>query len=707
MFKGRKKLFGVLAGAMLVCMLGITACANNATAPAGSAGSAPVEAGSGAAELFGKPWVMSQVSGNLPTAQPEAKDDLYTHYNYGYMSEHQGEDVTYITSSSDEVKNATVAAIEDGSRTDHDLEQMRIFYNQALDTETLKELGFSEVKPYIDRIDSAGSIEEFNAVLTAEDFPFTPFVMATLGVTDMHKDTAVNIFPNLLLCDPVIEGGTYYQDNPQYEVMLQMKAALKLAEADLVMEGEFDPIELADQVVAFEKSYAKYADNTSKYLAADYGAYTQAVKDGVFTLDELCELCPDIPMREMLAKCRKDGASSYCALSPEWIGALNGLWTEENLDMLKTVAKFKVLDETHYFRDQSAAMEMLGEDGPAEGEGADPKAAAYLAINDIDTFAQVIAKEYSDNVLGDQGKERLEKVTSDILDAYKELLSDTAWLSTESQELVEEKLDRMTMNILEPAGGYLDFSGLELTPTEEGGTLFTNYLKLKQYRLDREAERIGTPAAGDWVWFALAPTMENAFYDPQSNSINILPGIVTSSLYTNEMSDTEAIAGIGWVVAHEISHGFDYTGSQTDAYGLPNQVFAEEDLEIFLAKCGALAERYNQVEFLPGKTLDGQNVVGEAAADLSGLQACLVLAEKAGDTDYDAFFKRAATNWAQVVGDRFTFESYALDTHPLMNLRINVNAQMFDELYDKLGVSEGDGMYLAPDERVVIWGEKA
>ena len=201
-------------------------------------------------------------------------------------------------------------------------------------------------------------------------------------------------------------------------------------------------------------------------------------------------------------------------------------------------------------------------------------------------------------------------------------------MGEESRQRVIEKLDHMTLNVLEPAGGYYDFSGIELTPTDQGGTLLGNYLKLKQYRLDQESKMVGQPAVAACPWFFVRPTEMNAFYDPTSNSINIYPGYVTSLIYTEDMSDLDLLAGAGFTIGHEISHGFDYQGAQFDAYGTPNPVFTDADVDSFVLKCSTLALYYNGIEIAPGTMVNGQYVVTEASADLCGMQAILELAKK-------------------------------------------------------------------------------
>ncbi len=208
------------------------------------------------------------------------------------------------------------------------------------------------------------------------------------------------------------------------------------------------------------------------------------------------------------------------------------------------------------------------------------------------------------------------------------------------------------------------------------------------------------------LWFSIKPSTDNAFYDTTSNPISIYPGYVTSLVYSKEMSDTSILAGIGTTIGHEISHGFDYVGAQFDAYGVPNPMFADADANAFVKKSSELAAYYSGIEVLPGLMVDGDTVNTEAAADLCGMQLVLEIAGKSEGVDYDEFFATYSLMWAQTVPAE-SLLSLVLDAHPLNNIRTNVSAQMFGPIYEKLGVKEGDGMYLAPDKRINVWGLNA
>lgn len=659
-------------------------------------------------DLYGTPWVTSNVQGNLPSEQPEAKDDVYTHYNYEYLASHQEQPSSVLDDHASEMKDTIATVVKDESKTSHDIEQLRILYNQAADTEALQATGLSEVQPYLDRIDAVGSLDEMNALLTAEDFPFSPFILASVTLNDTRSNNIVSIEPNFVFCNSLLVGGTLYQDSDDAQTQKSTETTLQNLLVYTLIDfrnAGMEPKEAkaaGDQVLSFEKAHGKFVPANGSYLKADYGAMAQAARESYFTLDEACALAPNFPLKATLEQQGKSGSETY-AVTKKWITAFNDLWTEDNLETIKLVAKAQVLSETRPFRDPTAMDEALTQGGMAVS---DAQTFALEACSNIHALGDITAKTYVEEGIGSNAQARLTKLSQRLIDTYKSLVTNTTWLGDESRQRIIEKLDHITLNVLEPTGGYFDYSGLNLTPTDQGGTLFSNYLKCKQYHQDCENKLIGQPAVAASPWFAITPTTNNAFYDPMSNSINILPGFVSSVVYNDSMSDAELLGVAGWTIGHEISHGFDYTGSQIDAYGTPNPVYSDADVDKFVLKSSTLALYYSKLEIAPGQTVSGELVAGEATADLCGMQACLKLAESTDGFDYDSYFASVSNMWAEVI-TKDKMQQQTLDTHPMNNLRVNVNFQMFDVTYDKLGITEGDGMYLAPSERIVIWDKDA
>ena len=318
----------------------------------------------------------------------------------------------------------------------------------------------------------------------------------------------------------------------------------------------------------------------------------------------------------------------------------------------------------------------------------------------------LVGRTYVDEVLGDTCKERLRAMSVELVDAYIDLVGETSWLSDESRDAILEKLENMTLNVLEPEGTTIDYSSLELTPTEQGGTLVSNYLATKRYNDAWRASMIGRPAWAGSVFDRISTSTFNCFYDPMSNSVNILPAYVTGAVYRDGMSDEDLLGRIGFPLAHEISHGFDFSGSQFSAYGTPGPVFSADDVTDFVERRQRLIDYYDGIEINDGTHVNGVNVSVEAAADLTGMQVTLRCLAGSPDTAYETYFGSVAQVFASVYPSGMT-AMLATDSHPLDYLRINVNAQMFEDFYRVYGCEEGDGMYLAPDARVSLWGPDA
>ena len=656
------------------------------------------------AELFGSPWVNSMVTGNLPEPAPDLKDDFYTAVNYDVLAANQGGMYMPMMSGSAEVEAAVTALLQDGSVAGDDIAQLKIFWEQAADIDALRAAGYSQVTPYLDRIDAAGSLEELNAVLTAEDFPFSPYLTMPVAPLALNDENGVWIIPGLSMTNDFLNGVNSYTEPVKDQAALLKKAGtldrLQYGSGMLATLG-VESEKIGDTMVDLFNTEVSYVSKTYSDAAsalADYGYITDAPQR--LSPEEMDSLCSSFPLSATLKKFGKDKAAAYIVQYPEWLKAMDALWTEENLDKLKILTRFKVLMEVAPFLSIDSINEMRAASGqPLLDEATNP----WNVCNRVETFGHLLGKLYAEQVLGSGVKEKLTTMTKELVETYRTLLNETEWLSEESREKALEKLDIMRLNVLEPDGGYYDFSGLKLTPSSEGGSLFTNYLAIKTYLNEQENSYIGKPAKADLAWKSCNPTIANCFYDPFSNTVNIIPGFVITYNCPKDATEEQMLGGIGSVIAHEISHAFDYAGSQCDAYGRGIAFLTEADREIFLSKVKAVEDYYNAITVMPGVNCNGTLLRVENTADLAGTKAAAMLAKSKG-LDLQAFFRENARLYANAVPESIILMLLD-DTHALSYLRVNVNVQMVDEFYEAFDVREGDGMYVKPEERLKTWGK--
>lgn len=654
------------------------------------------------AELFGKPWYNTTVFGNLPESAPKAADDLYSCYNYDFAAAHQNAPANASRGDSTDVFAAMKDALADESADDPALKQLRIFYEQALDTETRKKgNGMDELLPWLKRVADAKSLQQLEEVILAEDFPFCPFMKLYVSNDFATGTNCVNIAINLTVSDEPA-----YYDPPKDPLDMQIKILAmgekfqSLVCLYLMCGLDMDNAATAAMgVVNMERTWALLGDSPLHYTEREYGACAKDTRS--LTLDELAAYCPHFPLKETLKKFGKDQSERYVCTAPQWLTALDGVWTEENLNSLRELIMAKVMLECSPYIDRSAYSQALAALGtPAET----PEANAWAVCSDPGTFGQLIARLYTERVLGNKVKDRLTEMAKGLLEEMRGLISETAWVSEEARARAIEKTESMKLNILEPEGGYLDYSDLSLRTSEEGGTLLDNYFRIKAWRNEADNARIGTPGLSRLTWDLTSPVKCNAYYDPASNSINILPGYLSGGKYADDMSDLDLLGSIGTTIGHEISHGFDFIGSQFDASGAPALLFTKEDEAAFLARVKKLTDYFSTIEILPDVYENGDLLKVEAAADLIGLRLALSHAKRLGYLDLEPFFGSYARLYA-MTSDMMSATTLAvIDTHPAQYLRVNVNAQMMDEFHETYGVKEGNNMYVAPESRLRIWG---
>ena len=661
------------------------------------------------AELFGFPWTNVSVTGNLPAEKPKATDDLYAAVNYDTIAEHQdGNAFAPMLTAEQDQKETLLRLIRDTSVNTPELEALRTFFALAADGAALAKADMSEADPYIARIMAAGSLQELNAVLLADDFPFSPYIFMIVTPDNLKGNNIVTVTPALSLTDDPIPGLEHYDGPISDNNRFQLKAAalnqvVYAIPVIMKMNITTDMTQAAAIIISMyntEASYVSKIPNTKAILDSPYGAYAEL--NAFLTWEELDERCPSFPLTATLKKFGKDKSPVICTSAPDWLNALNDLWKEENLETLKTLTAFKVFMECAPYMSQDIANFIRMASGQETLIG---DANGYNACIRTLTLSPLVAKLYAEYGLGSAVQEKLTGITGELVEVYRKLYTETTWISEASRANALEKLDNMVLNVLKPEAGYIDFSGLKLKPAEEGGTLMDAYLAIKDYRNGLENSLIGRPASADMVWRATSPAAVNAFYDPLTNSINILPAFVNSSYWWEGISDMEILGGIGTVIGHEMSHGFDFLGSQINAYGEGKPILEAEDVQNFIDRVDKIVAYYDSIEALPGMPTPGNSLKMENTADLMGVKAAATLAASRENADMKAFFEMYAKLYTIVMPLELAMTYLQIDTHAPMYLRVNVNARMIPQFADAFGVKEGDGMYVKPEDRLTLWGD--
>ena len=275
---------------------------------------------------------------------------------------------------------------------------------------------------------------------------------------------------------------------------------------------------------------------------------------------------------------------------------------------------------------------------------------------------------------------------------------------------------------------------------EVGESYQASFLSAAVAEIRRNLEQIGQPVDRE-EWF-IPPQTVNAYYNATNNEIVFPAAFLQAPFFDVEADAATNFGAIGIVIGHEITHAFDISGSQFDAEGNLRDWWTEEDLASFEALNNDVVEQYNAIEVLPGVNVDGQLTVGENVADLGGVQVAydaleLFLAQEGGAaappaaspaatpdatlvtldaspaatpvagevalTPQQRFFVAAATVWRSETRVEALESQVRSDVHAPDAVRATQPIRNMDEFYEAFGIEPGDAMYLAPEDRVVIW----
>ena len=649
----------------------------------------------------GWPWTDYSIYHSMdPSLDISEKDNFYAAVNQDWLAGTSLPDgyASYdaLTEQQEEVRDALMELIEDRSVSDPDLDMVRAYYDLFLDWETRDKEGLAPLQKIIDPLRKAETLEDMTAYICDYDtilMGIQPLAFYVSTDLEDSRENAVYLGAGPLL----LEDPGYYQQMSQDDYRYQpiyMNAALNILERMGYSRKQ------AKQTVANCFRFEWQISQHMMTVEESYGADAIEKMNNHRTLEEIRQAEGDFPAAEVLEAAGMADSRRYILLEPAWLAAMKNLYTEENMDEIRDymivndiITYMTLLDQKAYgvyYQTINSINEISG--------NLDDRHAAYNAVDKYMNL--VLAQVYFHNFGSKEAKEEITALVNDIVAYYRTMLEKEDFLSDATIKGALDKLDALRVQVAFPEEDY-DFGDAKILSPGEGGTLMEAMYAIAQINMNAELELINQPVDPDeWSY----PSHRvNAAYDSSQNSICITAAILGGSIYSPDMTTEEIYGGIGSIIGHEISHAFDTTGALYDKDGSYRNWWEEEDYAAFRTKADKLIRYFDEIKPNPYTSCSGELVDTEAIADLCGLKCMLAMARDVKDFDYDLFFRTYAGNWRSIYTSNVQYYSVTQDPHPLDYLRVNVTLQQFEEFYDTYKVQEGDGMYLAPDERLSIW----
>ena len=645
----------------------------------------------------GNPWICSDIQENLtPDLKLSKVDDFHLYVNYDWMSKAQipegysgygVHDMVY-----EETMAKATAVLTDDTLEGHDAELIQSFYNNFLDWETRDALGVTPAQAKFDDILSLSSIEDYSEFMCdPHRSNCVPTLLVYTNGVDLYDSDNYILSLNyngFILGDAAEYKKRTEQGDRYYEGLLSLHQA---------MLGRFgyskdEAKEMFDKVIEFEGKVAEVSLTSEDYMSVDIIDKVY----NVYTLEELKKIAPNLPLEKLADNFGYGEANQIIVAEPKQLERLNELYTEENLEALKAYSLVRYLrimsrwlDKEALDANLSAANILFGSEGKQPYE--------QLAFTFVREYLFTpMDKAYLERYDCTETKERITEVCEQVVDSYREVIESEDWLSEETKKTAIEKLDNIKINAVYPEK-WIDYSDLDFT----GLSLVESVEAMDDFYLELDAKNTnGTVDPDIWDFDILEA---NAYYTPTDNSVNIILGLLGEPFYYEGISDEELYGGIGMVIGHEISHAFDTNGAQFDKDGNFEFWWTDDDYKAFKGRADKLVKYFNKMSAWKGQPVSGKNIQTEAIADMGGMKAILNIADDIDGFDYDKFFTAYSISWREIESRELAYDILTHDTHPLNYLRVNAVVQQFEEFYDTYGVKEGDGMYLAPEDRVSVW----
>ncbi len=645
----------------------------------------------------GDPWIDSDIKENVVNHdKPDLKDDFHMAVNYEWLKDAEIKEGYTLETPLVEIESETIEKaldiIKDESLNSHDAQLVHDLYNTVIDWDKRDVLGIDPALPVLDDIESLSSIDELTEFISdpvrcsCVDTFIVPNVEP--GYDEPDRNT-VSVDTDVLILEDAAE---YHELTNAGERMYEAKKGLYLTLTGKLGIDDAEALERYNSVLSFEEQIASV-----KLTEADRNSpEIYKLVNNVYTNEEIKNRKGNFPLYEILDGYGFGSSDKYTVMEPEVIEKLDELYIEDNLEIIKSYmsvhwllnAANKLDRECHeaYIRRNSI---IYGTTGSVSDE-----IEAYDVV--LKYIYEPLEREYLKKYDAVDMKKDITGICEDIIDEYKTILKEEDWLSEATVDAAVNKLEHMKIRAVYP-DKWTDYSGLDLSEL--------NYVEcvraIELFKRDIQKNMVNEEVDNE-LW-NINILDANAYYSPIDNSINIVLGILGSDVYNDNMSREQILGGIGAVIGHEISHAFDPSGSQFDENGKFTDWWTKEDHEAFEERTQKLIDYYNSITVFKDVNVNGSNVQGEAIADMASIKVMLAMAAGEDDFDYDAFFRGYAAFWRQSTLYENEYYKAKANPHPMNYLRTNVTLQQYDEFLETYGISEGDGMYLAPEDRVTVW----
>ena len=575
-------------------------------------------------------------------------------------------------------------------------QKIRDFYNAGMDTVAINERGYSELLPYFEMVDALNDKADLAELLGEMHSNGVGGFFNAGGSTDPKNADMVIMH--------LYQGGLSLTDRDDYLVDETQEMRDKYVEHvakmfELTGTDSIEAAKKAQNILAMETQLAK--NSLSRVERRD--------PDRTYNKRSRQELQASTPNFNWDKYFDAAGAPAFDSLNvgmPDFIAAVDKIILNTDLNTIKDYLKWKII---------TSSASMLSSDLDEENfrfygnylygqEAQQPRWRRILSATS-GCLGEAVGQLYVEKHFPAEAKERMLNLVGNLRTALGERIKNLDWMSDETKAKALHKLDCFNVKIGYP-DKWKDYSKYEVTPE----SYFENVHRAIRFENEIDMAKIGKPVDKE-EWF-MTPQTVNAYYSPEMNEIVFPAAILQPPFFNMDADDAVNYGGIGVVIGHEMTHGFDDQGCKYDEKGNLNNWWTEEDATKFNERTAQLVKLFNESQ-VRGYQINGELTLGENIADLGGLNIswdAYQMTDEAkanqsidGFTPAQRFFISYGTIWRNNSRDKYIERQVKTDVHSPAEARVNRTLGSMPHFYEAFEVLPENKMYIAPEERAAIW----
>jgi putative endopeptidase len=574
------------------------------------------------------------------------------------------------------------------------------YYGSCIDETAANAHGADPLKPELDRIakakDKTKLIEAVARVQLIGPNPLFNFYSAP----DLHSANDVIAY--------IDQGGLslpdrdyYLKDDPKMAAARQSLVEYANRLLTLIGQSPKQAADSAQSVLRIETALAKASmDRTARR--------DPKTRDHKMTREEAIALAPDFHLDRYFAAMGTPQFSSLNVSNPDFFKQMNGVLEAESLDALRTYVSFHLLDGAAPWLSQPFVDAEFKMQKALTGQSEiKPRWKRCVSSTDNE-LGEALGQRYVEQAFGADGKQRMLKMVDALEKSLDQDIQTLPWMTEETRKQAKVKLDAIRNKIGYP-DVWRDYSSLTIVH----GDLVGNFLRANEFEARRQIAKIGKPVdRNEW---GMTPPTVNAYYSPPRNEIVFPAGILESPFFDKQADDAINFGGIGIVIGHELTHGFDDQGRKFDPQGNLRDWWTAQDATEFEKRASCIADEYSSFVAVDDLKLNGRLTLGENTADNGGARISLMALEQMiadgqagasaqnvdGFTPQQRFFLGFGRSWCEKRRPEYSRMLVSVDPHSPGKYRVNGVVQNMPEFQKAFNCKAGQPM--VPENACRVW----